>query len=68
MSIVPHKLETACIDCTKFDPNERFGELLALVCHAAYLSVAYLASVGSIERSLEVDFHSPNLAAQAPRI
>ncbi len=45
MSITLGQLRTACIDCTKYDPDERSSEILALTCHAAYLTVVFLASV-----------------------
>ena len=45
MSLVTGKLETACIDCTKYNPDKQSSEVLALFCHSAYLSVICLASV-----------------------
>lgn len=39
------QLETACIDCTKYDLGDAAGQCLALLCHASYLSVVYLLSV-----------------------
>lgn len=54
MNILPGQLETACIDCTKYNPDEHLSEVLALLCHAAYLSVVCLVSVSPPHNHLQL--------------
>lgn len=60
-------MHTACIDCSKYAAGDQLGHTLALICHSAYLSIFYLASVNfllarQLQNRKEVFLHIPAIA------
>lgn len=43
------QLVTACIDCTKYEPRDSLGHVLALLSGAPYLIIFAQALVGSVK-------------------